>query len=261
MRRRVWALLASLTFISYLLLHLPTSDVFDGMARRFGFIPYDRTTRVVFAAAGVLLWGWLWQAPPDRRAAIRRSLLMITIVLGYALGMLAVNGIEAIHLPQYVVLVLMLMATGFSVESAWLLATVLGAIDELWQWQLLRRARPEYFDWNDVVLNAIGAAAGVLIASRWRWTRGGRLLPLRTAVALSIVSVTAALLSGPIVAEPFYRFSPAGRWFHLASGFEAVLLMTVVWWAVRGVGRGESRPLAVPPATEVDYGLTNRPQA
>ena len=261
MSRRVWALLSGLTFVGYLLLHLPTSDLFDGFARRYGFIPYDRATRAIFAAAGVVLWGWLWRAPHDRRTSIRRSLLVVTVVLGYGLGMLAVNGIEAIHLPQYMLLALMLTAAGLGLESAWLVGALLGALDEMWQWQFLRRARPEYFDWNDVVLNAIGAALGVLVARRLRWCRADGLLPGGIGVALLVVALTLSLLGGPMTAEPFYRFSPAGRRFHLATALEAVVLVAVLWWAVRGVGRGTSRAAAVPPAAEVQHASPDRPQA
>lgn len=261
MSRRAWALAATLTFVGYLLLHLPTSDLFDGFARRYGFVPYDRTTRAVFAAMGVAVWVWLWRAHGDARTSIRRPLLVVTAVLGYALALLAVNGIEAIHLPQYLVMLLMLTAAGLGLEPAWLAATFLGALDEVWQWQLLRRARPEYFDWNDVVLNACGAALGVLAARRLRWSGVGRLLPARMAAGLLLVAAALALLSGPVIAEPFYRFSPAGRWFHLASAPEAVALMAVLWWTVRDAGGDRSAPRAVPSPGEVAQAVPDRPEA
>jgi hypothetical protein len=259
--RRAWALASTLTFVAYLLLHLPTSDLFDGFARRYGFVLYDRTTRAVFAAFGVAVWGWLWRAQGDCRLSIRRPLLVVTAVLGYALAMLAVNGIEAIHLPQYLLMVLMLVAAGLGRESAWLVATFLGALDETWQWQLLRRARPEYFDWNDVVLNACGAALGVLVARRLRWGGVGRLLPTSMAVKLLLVAAALSLLSGPVIAEPFYRFSPAGRWFHLASATEATALMAVLWWTVRDRGGDRSAPRAVPSPGEVAQTVPDRPEA
>ena len=260
MSRRGWALASTLTFVGYLLLHLPTSDLFDGFARRYGFVAYDRTTRAIFAAIGVAAWGWLWRAQ-GCRVSIRRPLLVVTAVLGYALAMLAVNGIEAIHLPQYLLMVLILIPAGLGLESAWLVATFLGALDEMWQWQLLRRARPEYFDWNDVVLNACGAALGVLVARRLRWGSAGRLLPTRMAVGLLLVAAALSLLSGPVIAEPFYRFSPAGRWFHLASATEAAALIAVLWWTVRQAGRDESAPRAVPPPGEVAQAVPDRPEA
>lgn len=261
MSRRGWALASTVTFVGYLLLHLPTSDLFDGFARRYGFIAYDRTTRATFALIGAALWGWLWRAQGDCRISIRRSLLLVTAVLAYALAMLAVNGIEAIHLPQYLLMVLMLAAAGLGLESAWLVATLLGALDEMWQWQLLRRARPEYFDWNDVVLNASGAALGVLVARRLRWGGVGRLLPTRMAVGLLLVAAGLALVSGPVIPEPFYRFSPAGRWFHLASATEAAALMAVLWWTVREAGRDGSAPRAVPSPDEVAQAVRDRPEA
>jgi hypothetical protein len=166
--RRAWSAASCLLFVSYLLLHLPASDVFDGFARRFGFVAYDRTTWFIFALAGAGVWLWLWSAHESVGARVRTSLVAITVLAGLALSLLAVNGIEAIHLPQYALLVCTLSAGGLGLEAAWLVATALGGLDELWQWLLLRRAVPEYFDWNDVVLNGVGAAVGVLAVVRVR---------------------------------------------------------------------------------------------
>ena len=259
MSRIGWALVSAVTFASFLLLHLPASDVFDGFARRYGFIPYDRTTRAVFVAAGLVLWLWLWQSPPPARAAIRRALVVLTLVLGYTMGMLTVNGIEAIHLPQYALLTLMLAAARPKLESTWLLATLLGAADELWQWQLLRRARPEYFDWNDVVLNATGAALGALIVARRGRPPHGSMLSARVAGGLVAVAAGMATLSGPVIDQPFYRFSPAGRWFHLASAFESLVLIAILWWAVRTVAWRSSGAPAIAAAPEIDHAMPHRP--
>jgi hypothetical protein len=62
-----------------------------------------------------------------------------------------------------------------------------------------------------------------------------------------------------LLAEPFYRFSPAGRSFHLASAFESIALLAALWWAVRTAARSASGPPAVAAAPEVEHPLADRP--
>ena len=48
-----WWAAALVAFAFNLFLHLPISDVFDGLARRYGFTEYDTVTRLVFLVAGL----------------------------------------------------------------------------------------------------------------------------------------------------------------------------------------------------------------
>jgi hypothetical protein len=218
-----------------LFLHLPISDVFDGLARRFGFTEYDTVTRVVFLVAGLAAGSWLWR-PSTNRAVIRRAVASLVALIAVAQSLLVVNGIEAIHYPQFALMSWLLARTGLRLEHAWMTATALGAIDEIWQWQTLPRAVPGYLDWNDIVLNAIGAALGVLIVVRLgRAPVSEPVLPkVRVGAAVTAASL-AALRAGPLVERPFYRLTPGGRWFHLLSPFEAVVCMAAIWWIVRAL--------------------------
>jgi hypothetical protein len=214
-------------------LHLPISDVFDGLARRYGFIQYDTVTRVVFLAAGLASAAWLWW-PSPHRAAVRRAVVWIAVVIAAAQSLIVVNGIEAIHYPQYALMAWLLVQTGMGLERSWLTASALGAVDEIWQWQTLPRAVPGYLDWNDILLNAVGAALGLLIVVRMRRASSAEALLSNTQVAGALaVAGLAALLSGPLVNWPFYRVTPGGRFFHLLSPCEAVLCLAVVWFITR----------------------------
>ena len=224
-------------------LHLPISDVFDGLARRYGFVQYDTVTRVVFLAAGLASAVWLWW-PSPHRAAVRRAVVWIAVVMAAAQSLIVVSGIEAIHYPQYALMAWLLVRTGLGLEQSWLTATALGALDEIWQWQTLPRAVPGYLDWNDIVLNAIGAALGV-----WSWFDGdGRLvtdpmLPDKWVGGAVAVAALIALGTGPLIERPFYRVTPGGRWFHLMSPFEAVACMAVIWLVTRQVASaGDVQP-------------------
>ena len=224
-------------------LHLPISDVFDGLARRYGFNEYDAVTRAVFLAAGLACAAWLW-LPSANSARVRRALVTLGVVIAAAQALIVVNGIEAIHYPQYALMAWLLARAGSGLERAWLTASALGAIDEIWQWQTLPRAVPGYLDWNDIVLNAVGAALGLLLVVRLRRvpTAEPTLSPAGVAGALSLSGVV-ALLSGPVIERPFYRITPGGRWFHLLSPFEAVVCVAALWLIARGLA---SEPVGQP---------------
>jgi len=224
-------------------LHLPISDVFDGLARRYGFIQYDTVTRVVFLAAGLASAAWLWW-PSPHRAAVRRAVVWIVVVIAGAQSLIVVNGIEAIHYPQYALMAWLLVRAGLGLEQSWLTATALGALDEIWQWQTLPRAVPGYLDWNDIVLNAVGAALGVVVVVRRRWSPvTAPMLHDRWVGGAVAVAALIALTTGPLIERPFYRVTPGGRWFHLMSPFEAVACMALVWLVTRRVASaGDVQP-------------------
>ena len=244
-----WWVAAAAVMAGSLLLHLPVSDLFDGLARRYGFTEYDLATRAVFLAAGLAIAWWLWRAPAPSRAAVRRAALCLAAVIAVAQALLAVNGIEAIHYPQYALLSWVLVRARLPWESAWVLATGLGAVDELWQWGMLQRAVPGYLDWNDVVLNGVGAALGVLMTARLAGAAGRGPLVRGRVVAVSIgVAALGALAAGPLVTRPFYRPTPGGRWFHLLSPFEAVVVLAVCWGVVRTLRAVRPDPARYVPA-------------
>jgi hypothetical protein len=216
-------------------LHLPISDFFDGIARRYGFVEYDTATRAVFFAAGLGALAWLWTGPAEVRSASRRALAVLLVLIGVAHALLVVNGIEAIHYPQYALLAWIIAGAGWNAEKTWAATTALGAVDEAWQWQMLPRAQPGYFDWNDVVLNAIGAALGVMVVARLSRRRHSGRWPSRPVLAFAMAALLLAIIWGPFITTPFYRTTPGGRWFHLLSPAEGVLWLATVGAVVRSL--------------------------
>jgi hypothetical protein len=133
----------------------------------------------------------------------------------------------------------LLTRAGVGLERAWLTSTALGAFDEIWQWQTLPRAVPGYLDWNDIVLNAIGAALGLLVAVRLRGSVvNDRVLPIRVPAGAIAMAAVVAVIAGPVIERPFFRLTPGGRWFHLLSPFEAVVSLAVIWGITRLLTRG-----------------------
>ena len=193
----------------------------------------------MFLATGVAITIWLL-LPSPASARVRPALACLGLVIGTAQALIVVNGIEAIHYPQFALMAWLLIRSGVGLERAWLTTTALGAFDEVWQWQTLPRAVPGYLDWNDIVLNAIGAALGLLVVVRLRGAvLDDRVLPIRVLGAAVAVAAVVALMAGPVIERPLFRLTPGGRWFHLLSPFEALVSLAVIWGITRLLIRGQ----------------------
>lgn len=86
----------------------------------------------------------------------------ILVVISYRT--LMVNNIESIHFVQYAVLALPVFALTKSFGETVFWITLLGAIDEAYQYFILyHNAKDIYFDFNDIVLNLLGGGIGIVL--------------------------------------------------------------------------------------------------
>ena len=231
MRRRLAA--AAIVFAAFVFLHLPVEDAFDWMAGRFGFETYDRVAFWTFLTAGILLLAAAWLWPSRRRALIGSSMTALLVLMAVAQGLLVVVSIENIHYPQYALLLWALARALPSVESAWLITVGLGIVDEGYQFVAQTRGTPGYFDWNDVVLNAIGACLGVVVTLALTSAVPRARLRARTAVVVAAGLIAIAFVLDPPVLSPFFSFTPGGRAFHRVSATEAAVVVAALWAGVR----------------------------
>jgi hypothetical protein len=241
-----WLLAAAAAFAADLFLHLPVTDLFDALCARLGFTLYDHLLEIAYALLGVaaVVAVAFWR----NRS---RWLLLATVVLVAITvpveRLLLVASVENIHYPQNALLAFLLGRGGFSAEASWLLATGLGAMDEGHQYLFLHRGRPNYLDWNDIVLNAIGAGFGIIALLLSRAPRGERrLCSTRTAVASAGLSLIAAGVAAPPVLSPFFETTPAGLRYHVLSASEGLLVISILWLGVRQLlHRLQPQPRAV----------------
>jgi len=119
-------------------------------------------------AAAIAIVINVWLLIRLRRAAERSTILIawvLTMLLTWgAWSGLTANNTEFVHYPQYFPEgVILLALTGSPVEAiAW--ATILGGIDEAYQYTFIVNNRPVPYDFNDIVMDIAGAAAGVIFA-------------------------------------------------------------------------------------------------
>lgn len=147
---------------------------------------------------------------------------------------------EFAHFVQYGVIAALLawgLGRGRRPEAAFLLATLLGALDEAWQyWGInlrIDRVLWQYLDWSDLVLNAAGACAGVLVVARGRdevaETPPGRLVLRASAVAAALLlplllldRVALTRLVGSPPAHPFWFQYEIGKSVHNLTPWEGI---------------------------------------
>ena len=246
-----WLTAAAVLFIADIFLHLPISDVCDTLVKRYGFFPFDGLVRRGFEAAGGVCLCAAWLSPRRERTVVSTAAVALAIVVIAAQFLIVLNGVEDVHYPQYALLAYVAARGLPSLEAAWAGATLLGAVDEGYQYVALPRGTPAYYDWNDVVLNAIGSALGILIAVVWaRRAVRTDLLPRRWLLLIVCAGITAAVIVAPPVFRPFFDVTPGGRRFHNMAGWEALTVVAGLWWGVRYfVTRAISRRAPNFPAT------------
>jgi len=115
---------------------------------------------------------WLTLTPAV--VVVGLTLLSLPVLLAYIS--------ETVHFLQYAVVVVPLVGITGRLGGSVALATLLGAVDEAWQYWMIHPDWGIYYDFNDVVLNLLGAGLGVaavLVAARVRPVGG----PLRERLA------------------------------------------------------------------------------
>lgn len=220
-------------FASWLLLHLPFTDLVELLLPKLGLANYDLLWNAAATALGIAVIGVVanredWALTPVTRVTL--ALLACVLV---AKALLLVAPIEYIHLPQYALVSVLLVKGGLPLEWAWLAATGLGALDEGFQFVFLRRGRPEYFDWNDIVLNAIGASWGLALMAAGRHGRFSRTFATVEVAVIVTIAVLVAIAIAPVYGSPWLTQTPRGQWFRMLSPAEGIVLIAVIWFATR----------------------------
>jgi len=239
-------LAAAALLIGNLLLHKPLSDVCDAAYARLGRSAYEWLSlgaigALCLAGAIILLRGGAARLRQPRPVLALLALAALSVA---AQRTLLVSNVELVHLPQFALLAVLLLAAGLPAVAAWLVATLGGALDELYQRLVIYPAVPNvYFDWNDIVLNAIGAAWAVVLVCGGRgtapaaWSAGRR----RAALAAALAGVAlAGWLAPPNVAlggafpfvTPVLRGAMTGRLYHVMPASEGLLALVVLWLLV-----------------------------
>jgi hypothetical protein len=179
---------------------------------------------------------------------------LITVALmSLAVFTLMVVNIEAIHFIQFGILSVLAFPVVRRFESAFVITTILGMVDEIYQYLVLNPYF-KYFDFNDIVLNMIGAGAGLLILAvagkpeiirPARWRRSATFFFVLSIVASGIfISLEWAVSFFPVTTgqsvtvwfsiyrdnlpDQFWTYLYGKRYYHILSPWEGISLMAAL---------------------------------
>lgn len=103
-----------------------------------------------------------------RKQPARRTIAIFWIVtlalIGFAWRALTANNVELVHYPQYIPEGMALMALTLSPAESLAWIAIFGGLDECYQYAVLSYWRPVPYDFNDVYMDLLGGAVGVLLA-------------------------------------------------------------------------------------------------
>ena len=161
------ALNIALGLLVYLLVTLPHEVVGVNIAKMFKGIPrsqYDLTILTIGLVVLFLFTAYLI----TQILKLEKPIFVIGFFtfclwcMAISLHMLIIVNIEIIHFIQYALLAILLFPLSKSFFTTIVLVMFLGAIDEAYQYYFLSPHRTNYYDFNDVILNLLGAAMGMI---------------------------------------------------------------------------------------------------
>lgn len=185
---------------------------------------------------------------------LNSALIVIVAALTvFSFRILMVYNIEAIHFVEYMLVAIILLPVLGSYGETVFWVTILGLLDELFQYKFLTPDF-EYFDFNDIILNLLGAGAGALFifvtaggAFEFRKIKWYRSPAIITGSSLLIIFII-LLITGKMTIDPagtaaaenwfslnriaqpdeFWKEAYPGRRFHILRPFEGITLMIIL---------------------------------
>lgn len=227
------ALAFSICVIYYLIVVLPHNEVGEAVNdifSSFSRAQYNSIVAAIFAIIIIILivLGRQKHQVGDRdkvKPFIAFTLLFIILCFFF----LMVVYVESVHFVQYAILSILLFPLLGRYTSAMVWGTVLGALDELYQYLILENISL-YYDFNDIVLDAVGAGAGLVILfvfgirsfkprPKKLWKRPEVYLPFGVMIIITISWMLGYFslnynYSNPAYFTLFKQPLPQGFWFY-----------------------------------------------
>ncbi len=180
------------------------------------------------------------------------GLVINTLFAGLIIKYLFVINIEVIHFPQYAILAFILFAMIKNYQQTLVVATMMGILDEGYQYFYLAPKDTSYYDLNDILTNITGVVFGLLLL-KVVGISGEKEYNIKTSPAtismfLIIIAVIIAHVSGllsiyPNADRPYHilRTWPPGFWstvppkvtYHVTRPLEGLVLCVLLscfWW-------------------------------
>jgi len=158
---------ATLLLVYYLLVVLPHEWVGLQTVKIFGKLTrtqYNLTITIISILAFILFAIFVfYKIRRKENEGLKWFYLISTGVFAIiCFKVLFVINIEAIHFLQYAGFAILCFPLLLNFNQTLILTTIAGAIDEAYQYFYLAPHRTDYYDFNDVIINLVGAALGLI---------------------------------------------------------------------------------------------------
>ncbi len=184
---------------------------------------------------------------------------LVLIVIVY--NTLFVLATESAHFPQYALMAILLFPLTLNYNSTLFGATILGSLDEAYQYFYLNPTATGYLDFNDVVTDLLGAVLGLLliwfceiksIVHSKPWYKSNALLfgagiKLATGFLILIGTVSiypnedgtmASITLMKKVPPSFWSYDKVGElYFHIMHPLEGIIVIIILLGIYRNLGR------------------------
>ena len=244
----------------YLLVVLPHEEIGIWVTKTLDQ-PYGRDTyNLIILVLGLIgLLGYLlpiWSGIQQLKEGKNRvyvALIMTLMLIIISFNTLLVVNVEIIHFVQYAILAFLLFPLFNNYRDTLFYAMLFAMIDEGYQYFVLAPLRTDYFDFNDVIIDLIGAALGLFlywvsgikeasIHNKWFQT------PTFIGFSILVFSGTIAYLTGvlaiyptesetqaPIllirkIQESFWTIIHPNVKFHVVQPLEGVLILSGLFY-------------------------------
>ena len=169
--------IALIYFLFIVLSHDTATKIADWFKRTLTLPTYNLVITIIVIVCLILMMTFIIRAIPEikgfRKKLIYPVVSILLMIVAYKY-LLVVN-IEAIHFFQYALLALLIFPLIKSYGDTVIWATLLGTVDETYQYIILNPAF-QYFDFNDIVLNLLGAGLWVSIIALFCLSGSSKLL-------------------------------------------------------------------------------------
>lgn len=226
---------------------------------------WDRYNLLLLAMSGVaLLVLLIFLGKNLRQNEVNRRKFLTYLVAAVLLTAasfrwLVIINIEAVHFGQYAVMAILLfpLVRRFGETLFWV--TLLGTLDEAYQYFVLAPHRTNYFDLNDVILNLLGGVFGLLLVAslgkifqverKRLWFQS----PVFFATILIAVGLSISFANSWLYIQPaegqgalwaLIREPQVGLWttvhpgftFHVVQPLEGVIIVVILLMFFSGIG-------------------------
>jgi len=251
----------------YLLVVLPHEVIGIWIAQTLDK-PFGRDTyNLIILALGVtgflgylyLVWNGTRQRP-DKGKKTGLYLLATLALIVLSFNTILVVNVEIIHFIQYALLALLLFPFFSSYQETLFWSTILGAIDEGYQYLVLAPQRTDYYDFNDILIDMVGATLGLILLSAYGIANitGSRAVyqrsPFKGLVLISMLVVIALGMGwmtiyptadGTMAYLPLIKKMNAEFWtvihpnvnFHIVRPLEWLVLTILLWFLYKDIGK------------------------